>query len=170
MNKKAATIDLKGNPYAKVAERVKLFREDTVRGDIQTKQIFNQDGTMTFKTTIIADRADDSSKRGTGHATKKITSDKESEKLETISVGRALANMGYLPTGEIACFEEMEDFHKDQEDKRAGAIENLRGAKTLDELKEIYFHKIGNLASDKEVTAVKDEVKIKLTGGKDAVK
>ena len=156
--KKLETINLKGNLYAKVAARIKLFREDTVRGDISTEQIFNPDGTMTFKTTIIADRSDEHSKRSTGHATKKIVGEKDSEKLETISTGRALANLGYLASGDVASFEEMEDFYKFKDDKKQEVIKKLQACKNVDELKKVFLG-LGDLMADKDVIEAKDKTK-----------
>lgn len=166
MNKKAATIDLKGNDYAKVAERVKLFREDTVRGSIETQPTHNPDGSVTMKATIIADLSDEHSKRATGHSFGKVSTDKAFEKLETIAVGRALANMGYLASGEIASAEEMEEFEQFQENQRLeavnAAIESIQAAKTAQELKTIWTTLGGNVAAQPEVIKAKDNQKIKL--------
>ena len=47
-----------------------------------------------------------------GHALGKVGGEKAFEKLETIAVGRALAFAGYLASGEIASFEEMQEFDR----------------------------------------------------------
>ena len=141
--------------YALVPERLKSMREDNPRASVETEQIFNADNSITFKATIIKDLADEFSARATGSARYSETElkrPKAFEKLETVSVGRALANLGYLNDGQIATSEEMLEFEDYKEDKVDQAIEKINEAKTVDELKETYFS-LGMMKYPKVVTA-----------------
>ena len=140
-NKRADTMSLSGNDYAKVPERIKLFREDCPNGSIRTS--FNLDNdTLVFTATIIKDKSDPSSADATGHSMAKMTTkQKEFEKQETIAVGRALALLGYLASGEIASSEEMEEFNSYKKEQRAEAVANtiadMGMATTIEEVRKI---------------------------------
>ena len=155
---KLKTIDLKGKSYATVPERLRQFREDSPNSSIETSFVKNDDGTATFKALVISDLSKDDSKRATGHSYGKLNGDKSFEKLETISVGRALGLLGYLANGEVASFEEMEDFYLYKEEKKQKAMDKLRNAKTMPELKKAW-DELGNEMSDKEVIKIKEEMK-----------
>lgn len=136
-DKKTKTITVGGGAeYAKVADRIKEFRADCPNGDIKTKPI-EVNGQLVFKATVVKDRADDSSPRATAHAQTTKAGDKAFEKLETIAVGRALANLGYMANGEIATSEEMEEFAEYKNEKLAPVIELINDAKTLKDLLKI---------------------------------
>jgi len=113
---KVDTIDFKGNDYALVPDRLKAFREANPRASIETAPTLQPDGTIIFKASIVADQADENSPKATGHALGKNDSAKAFERLETVAVGRALANLGYLNNGQIATSEEMLEFeeHKNE--------------------------------------------------------
>src|ERR1044072_2785517 len=99
--------------YSLVPERLKKMREENPRASIETEPTYNADGSVTFRATIIRDLADEHSARATGNARYteiELKKPKAFEKLETVSVGRALANLGYLNDGQIATTEEMEEF------------------------------------------------------------
>jgi len=162
MTRKMPTIDLKGNEYATVPTRIKLFREDTVNGSIKTEQTFQEDGTVVFTATIIKDLDNPNSANATGHSFGKVTSDKAFEKLETIAVGRALANLGYLASGAVASFEEMEDYQEHLREQKTEAIvqaiDTINTAGTIEELQEVW-QSLGVLIKEPEVVAAKDERK-----------
>lgn len=181
-DKRASTMQLSGNDYAKVAERIKLFREDWKDGKIETDHITNDDGTVEFYAWIWKDKTDlielmkagitdkatlrssaDADGNSKGETGKKV---KDFEKLQTIAIGRALANLGYLGSGEVASFEEMEEFNKYQDEKRTeaikAAIETLQGAKSLDELKTCFLS-LGALGAAKEVFEAKEAKKKELS-------
>lgn len=180
-DKKLETIDLKGNAYAKVSTRLKKFREDFPKSKIEPISLTHEDGTVEFTTYIWKDKADlmdlmksgitdkevlRSSADSTGSAKKKLTNvEKEYEKLETIATGRALAMMGYLGSGEIASFEEMEEFNTFKSDQRAESIKqaivSFDAAKTLDELKEAFV--ASKLMQEPSVVAAKDKRKAELS-------
>lgn len=160
---KVKTIDLKGNEYAKVPTRIKEFRENNPNGLIETKPEIQQDGvTVIFTARILKDKSNPSSGEATGHSIGKTSGDKAFEKLETISIGRALAILGYMASGEIASSEEMEAFYEFQENKkieaRMEAIDKLGNCKTLEELQNTW-KSLGTIIQDKEVIAKKDELK-----------
>jgi hypothetical protein len=107
--------------YAFVPDRIKQFREENAHGDIDTVPTWMPDGGLMFKATIVRDRSDPSSARATGNATytaEEMKKAKAFEKLETISVGRALANIGYLNDGQVATTEELQELAEFKEQQR----------------------------------------------------
>ena len=150
--KQVKTSKVSGGDYAKVADRLKEFRQDNPRSSIKTTYEFTPNGGAVFTTYILKDKRDEYSADATGTAAYSVNQmkrDKAFEKLETISVGRALSLLGYLNNGEIASTEEME--------------EELRACKTLDELKEKYTEIVKtNPKLSRELVGVKDEMKARL--------
>lgn len=161
MNKTVKTGKIGDKDYAFVADRLKAFREDNPNGLISTEPTVMDDGQVMFKTTILKDKANPESAEATGHALGDNKGQKAFEKLETISVGRALALLGYLAGGEIASSEEMEEFHAYRNDKIELAISSLESAQTIEELKET-FMALGNVMAEKKVIAAKDARKAEL--------
>jgi len=134
--------------YAYVPDRLKQFREENPRASVDTEPTMNADGSVTFKATIIKDQADEYSPKGTGNARyteAELKRPKAFEKLETVSVGRALANIGYLNDGRIATTEEMEEFYGMKSDKYREQIET---AKTVQELMTIFKDMTPNLKTE----------------------
>lgn len=161
MKRKVNTIQLHNNEYATVATRIKLFREDCPNGIINTSFSSGDDDVIVFTAKVTKDKANKDSATATGHAYGKLKGDKVFEKLETVAVGRALANLGYMAGGEIASSEEMEEFYIYQQQKKEEAVEELRSAQTIEELKEIFMN-LGGLMADKEIIKIKDERKKEL--------
>lgn len=151
--------------HAKVNDRLKAFWEANPKGKIETTN--KKDATtIEFKTFILADKSDEYSREATGHALANLPlGEKDYEKLETISVGRALALLGYSTSGEVASTEEMEEFMAYQENKkieaRLSSIEKLESCTTLKELQEVWLS-LGTAIQDKEVLAKKNELKATL--------
>lgn len=135
-------MELKGNQYAKVTERVKLFRSENPNGLIETNPVIQPDGQILFKARVLMDKAEPSSAEGTGHALGANKGDKAFEKLETIAVGRALAFVGYAADGEIASSEEMDEYLEYKSSKndeyRQKLIEEMESCKTLPALKKFW--------------------------------
>lgn len=100
------TIDLKGKKYSPVSARVEQFHKDHEKGTINTEYEFKE-GYCIFKATITFD-----DRTFNGHAFGKVSTEKAFEKLESVSVGRALAFAGYLAGGEIASYDEIERFNE----------------------------------------------------------
>lgn len=130
MNKVATTKIAGGAEYALVPARLKAFREQNPRAKTETEPTIN-DEMITFKAYILKDKADPNSADATGHAYGKNTGNKAFEKLETVALGRALAQLGYLNNGEIATTEEMEEFQEYRLEKFKEEIESADSVKTL---------------------------------------
>lgn len=158
---KLQTIDLKGKAYATVPTRIKEFRQDCPNGEIKTSPEVREDGQIIFSAYILKDKSNQNSASATGHAIGPNKGDKAFEKLETIAIGRALAILGYMASGEIASSEEMEEFNAYRDEKKQDAIASLKAVKTLDELKSV-FMALGSLMADAEIIKVKDELKTTL--------
>ncbi|RYF29590.1 MAG: hypothetical protein EOO17_00810 [Chloroflexi bacterium] len=126
--------------YALVPARLKKFREANVRASVETEPSYNADGSITFKATITQDRANEYSAMATGTARyteAELKKPKAFEKLETISVGRALANMGYLNDGQIATTEEMQEFEDYQLNKVEQALRDISKAEKRGDFESI---------------------------------
>ena len=158
-------MDLKGKEYATVPARIKEFRQANPNGLIETKpQIL--EGEVMFSARILKDKSKPESGEATGHAIGKRTGEKAFEKLETIAVGRALALLGYMASGEIASSEEMEEFNAYQENKKVeaklSAIEKLQGARTLAELGSAWSSLSVEQKNDSDVYKEKEALKANL--------
>jgi hypothetical protein len=134
---KVATINLKGNDYALVPQRLKAFRQANPRASVKTDPAIQPDGTIVFTATIKADQKLEHSAEATGHSYGKNTGDKAFEKLETVAVGRALALLGYLNNGQIATTEEMEEFELYQEEQFQHSLDGIKTATKREEFAEI---------------------------------
>lgn len=172
-----------GAQYAFVKDRLKQFREDFPKG--KTESDFYPDpkdpSITVFKCWVWKDKTDliEIMKSGTtdkeilrssadadGAAKSKVgVKEKDFEKLQTIALGRALAMLGYLGSGEIASFEEMEEYddwkNQQLQEYTDSQLELINKAKTLDELKSIWManeHK-----EVKELQEAKDKKKAELT-------
>lgn len=127
MNKVATTKITGGADYALVPDRLKAFREQNPRAKTETAPKI--DGEMViFKAHIVADKNDPNSPEATGHSYGPAKGNKAFEKLETVALGRALAQLGYLNNGEIATTEELDEFH---EFKFRGDIKQAKDVKEL---------------------------------------
>ena len=161
--KRAETVKINGGAdYAKVAERLRLFREACPRGLIETTPTIMADGRLMFKARVLKDKADPSSAEASAHSlATKTTGDKLFEKHESVAVGRALALLGYLASGEIASSEEMEDYEEYREEKRQTEetvfSDQLNGCKSVEELGKVW-------------SALPAEMKVSLVAVKDAMK
>lgn len=112
------TINLKGKAYAPVSARVEQFHKDYSGGSITTETTFTE-GYVVVKATVTFD-----DRTFTGHSYGTVKGEKAFEKLETTAVGRALAFAGYLAGGEIASYDEMEEFDKQESVKTASTNNN----------------------------------------------
>lgn len=127
MGKTVKTVSIKGDiQYAKVSDRLKVFWEENPNGKIDSERENLENGKIRFIARIWRDSTEvlELAKAGvnieiirlTANATASADAvkkgDKENEKLETIAIGRALATLGYLASGEVASREEMEEFEE----------------------------------------------------------
>lgn len=136
--KKVETINLKGKDYATVPSRIKLFREECPNGLIETTPDMRSDDVVVFKARVLKDKSNSASGESTGHSIGKIDGDKAFEKLETIAIGRALAILGYMASGDVASSEEMERFNEFQAEAMEKHREEIEKTKTIEELKAYY--------------------------------
>jgi hypothetical protein len=159
---KTPTINLKGKDYATVPARIKEFRKANPNGLIETNPDILPDGQVIFTARILKDKANPASGEATGHSIGNVSGDKAFEKLETIAVGRALALLGYMASGEIASSEEMEEFLLYRQQKKQEAItcalETLNACKSLAGLQKAW-KSLGVIIKEAEVIAKKEELK-----------
>ncbi|KUK98281.1 MAG: hypothetical protein XE08_0614 [Parcubacteria bacterium 32_520] len=141
--KKINTINISGSEYAKVSERLKEFHKTYKSGRIETS--YNLTESMICFKTIITPDTTNPDRFFTGHSLGKLTGTKAFEKLETISVGRALAFLGLLADGEIASYEEMSEYVIEEGEKSAEKFEKIEKLKKeadkikdIDELRKFY--------------------------------
>ena len=180
-DRKADTMKLSGNDYAKVAERLRLFRNDFPHSKTETAYEHEAEGSVVFTVWLWKEKTDllDLMKSGvTDKVILRSSADsngtskgavgvkqKDFEKLETIALGRALGMLGYLASGEIASFEEQQEFEafrkQQQEEAVRDAIESLDSAKTIDELKKAFV--ATGMMQNPLVVAAKDKRKAELT-------
>lgn len=160
------TMKIGSADYAKVVDRLKVFRTSNPRALIETTPIPQASGLVMFKARILVDKADEFSAEATGHALQTKEGTKDFEKLETIAVGRALALLGYTADGEIASSEEMEefeDFKKTQKEEMLFEMQDkIDDIKTLEELKTFYK---ANEGLGKEFAAMVTARKTELQNG-----
>lgn len=135
---KIKTINLKGKDYAQVSERIKLFREECPNGLIETFPDIKDGSVVVFKAHVLKDKSNSASGESTGHSIGKVGEDKAFEKLETIAIGRALAILGYMASGEVASSEEMERFNAFQAEAMEKHRIEIEKTTTIEELKGYY--------------------------------
>ena len=110
-NSSVKTVPVQGGAqYAMVVNRVHKFVEDHATGQILTEIVKDEDGHVIFKAHAVIDGII----RGTGHAhelegSSNINKTSHYEACETSAVGRALAMCGYMPSGQVASYEEVEN-------------------------------------------------------------
>lgn len=153
---KSLTMD-----YAKVVDRINEFRSDNPRGLIETDPRI-EGKMLIFKAHILKDKSDSNSAEATGHAYAEIdNSEKQFEKLETIAVGRALALLGYAAGGEVASFEEMEEFQSYKDGKIEEITLRMQSITDIFELRD-YFMGLGSYMAESRVIDAKDKRKAEL--------
>ncbi len=165
MNKKTKTIALpKGGDYAAVADRLKEFRQDCPNGLVETTPTITDD-TIMFTARVLKDKAKPESAEATGHAFNKLGAPKVFEKTETQALGRALALLGYLASGEIASADEMTEFYEYRQEKIDEIVGTIKTMDSLDELKK-YFLSLGGMMAESAIIAAKDAKKVELSAWK----
>ena len=134
------TISLQGKEYALVPVRLKAFREENPRASIKATPHWRDDGSLDFETEIIRDQSDENSARGNGwahYSAAELKNPKAYEKLQTISKGRALADIGYLNNGQVATTEEMLEFADYKEQQFNELMEEIKTATKREEFSAI---------------------------------
>ncbi len=142
MKKKLKTIKVTGGgDYAKVTERLKEFHKTFEKGKIKTS--YNLTQTMIcFKAKVTPD-IEQPERYFTGHSLGEVGGHKAFEKLETVAVGRALAFLGLLADGDIASFEEMQEYEKIETPtgKKVSIQAIIKKMKELTDIKELEENK-----------------------------
>lgn len=160
------TINLKGKEYAPVKERIKAFHEDNANGAIETTWFTAFEGQnrsiISFKA-IVKPNVENENRVFTGHALGKVSSEKAFEKLETIAVGRALANCGYLADGDVASADEMERYYEQ------GGQDHEHPENT-DDLPEAVRHLRDRYPFDRTLKTPKNDHRPYLNDGSDELK
>ena len=169
------TINLKGKNYAPVSARVEQFHKDHKDGSITTETTFTEGyvivkATITFGVIYSTEMNATSvgainplqARTFTGHSYGTVKGEKAFEKLETTAVGRALAFAGYLAGGEIASYDEIENFVDDTMTVEE-ACHKLKVVTSLQNLKLVWEDLPTEIKKDNEVLAMKDEMKSKLS-------
>jgi hypothetical protein len=178
IEKKTKSGSIKIN-YAKVVDRLNVFREENPRSKIHT-EISRSDKGIVVRAFIWKDKTDFVellaknvakdiallSCDATGTAEYAKDDEKKVEKLETIAVGRGLALLGYAASGEVATSEEMEEFEEWKANILIEAIESacnaLQECKTMADLQKTYLALEPAIRAEKKVVSIKDEMKGKL--------
>lgn len=179
---KIKTTKLSGNTeYAKVSDRLKIFWEQNPNGKIETERENISDTKTRFVARVWREASEiiELAKSGTSVEVIRMTAnatasadavrkgDKENEKLETVAVGRALAMLGYLASGEVASREEMEEFEAYKTDlfekEVEEAIRIMESAKTIDELRKSFVSLRVDLRNNQEIINTKNQLKEKIT-------
>jgi len=158
---KVQTMKVSGGEYAKVPDRIKLFRSENPNGLIETTPLLQDDGTIMFTARVLKDKAKPESAEATGHALGNKKDVKAFEKLETVAVGRALAMLGYLASGEVASDEEMNEFLQYRQDKVNEIVGTIKNFDKLDDLKK-YFLSLGAMMAESDIIKAKDAKKAEL--------
>ena len=185
---KVATVKIGGGAeYAKVADRIKLFWEENPNGKIDTERENCGDDKIRFVARIWrnASNIEELVKSSASVEAIKMTAnacasadaikhgDKENEKLETVAVGRALAMLGYLASGEVASREEMDAFEAYKAQKWQEDVDNyikqLNAATTIEQLRNVFISIPIDMRSCSEVIIAKNDCKDKLLNAKEGV-
>ncbi len=120
--------DFDAQSYVRVNERLTKFWEKYPEGAIETDAIV-QDGSLMVEARLY--RTEGSQRPlATGHSfLSSLDGDKVGEYTETVAVGRALANAGFLVEKSIASAEEMTRFKERQESKEESKEEAPRASR-----------------------------------------
>lgn len=108
VDRKTETVKLQGNvEYAKVATRLVEFHSENSQCSIETDVKFESGGANMW--VLVTASVTNNRGKFVAHSMQQFSGKaKFLEKLETVAVGRALAFAGYMASGEIASFEEMD--------------------------------------------------------------
>lgn len=103
------TIKLQWKNYAQVKDRIAEAHKTNEKLSITTDiEFFEKD--LKNPVFLFTAKVENEKWQFTGHAMQAIRRKKDFEKWETIAVGRSLALAWYLADGEVASYEEIEDF------------------------------------------------------------
>ena len=96
--------------YEPVEDRIRAFYADHPQGRITTDVLHLDGDSVTFRASVYRELDPDPHPAATGHAHGLLTKPKAVEFIETVSIGRALANLNYAKQGARASREEMDAY------------------------------------------------------------
>ena len=163
-------IDIKGNQYTQVAERIKAFRMVYPMGFIKSEMISNENGICIFRAEVgynnegrfDGDRTEEVV-LGVGHAYEKegssfINKTSYIENCQTSAVGRALGMAGFGIDSDVASAEETQNAQLQQDalkpitaEKRKSLIKSCQE----DGIPESYICELYGVTEIKELTEAK---------------
>lgn len=185
VNDEMKKIDIKGNSYSQVAERIKAFRKLYPEGFICTDLLSNENGVCIIKTTVgFVDENGERRVLGTGIAYEKENSsfiNKTSyiENCETSSCGRALGMCGLGIDSDVASADEVQTATFQQDSLKPITAEKRKGLEKTckdDGIPVSYICELYSVSELKELTEAKfvnlvghwDEMKAKYNERKDS--
>ena len=158
-NESIKMVDIKGRPYANVAQRINAFRMVYPDGSILTDMVSNEGGVCIFRATVTGGRDEqgDGIILATGTAYEKegssfINKTSYIENCETSAVGRALGLAGFGVVDDVASAEEVQNAElnntaKEKIDEiQARALENRCKASGVDVGKLCKLYKVAKLS------------------------
>lgn len=158
-NESIKMVDIKGRPYANVAQRINAFRMVWPDGTILTEMISNDGGVCIFRATVAGgkDERGEDIILATGTAYEKegssfINKTSYIENCETSAVGRALGLAGFGVVDDVASAEEVQNAElnntaKEKIDEiQARALENRCKASGVDVGKLCKLYKVKQLS------------------------
>lgn len=164
VNEEMSKIDIKGNQYSQVSERIKAFRKLYPEGFICTDLLSNENGICIIKTTVgFVDENGERRVLGTGIAYEKegssfINKTSYIENCETSSCGRALGMCGLGIDSDVASAEETQNAQLQQEalkpitaEKKKALIKSCQE----DGIPESYICELYGVTEIKELTEAK---------------
>ena len=158
-NEQIQTMEVKGNQYASVSQRIKAFRMVYPDGFIKTEMISNENGVCIFK--AVAGVGGEV--LGVGHAYEKegssfINKTSYIENCETSAVGRALGMCGFGIDNDVASAEETQNAQLQQEALKPITAEQRKALTKMmeeDKIPEAYIGELYGVTEIKELTGAK---------------
>ena len=163
-NESIVTTEIKGNPYASVAQRIKAFRMLYPTGMIATDLISNENGVCIVKATVgFMNENGERQILGTGIAYEKENSsyiNKTSyiENCETSAVGRALGMCGLGIDSDVASADEVKTATLQQEAEKPITAEQKKALLTMlkeENIPETYICELYSVSEIKELNGAK---------------
>lgn len=164
VNDEMKKIDIKGNSYSQVAERIKAFRKLYPEGFICTDLLSNENGVCIIKTTVgFVDENGERRVLGTGIAYEKegssfINKTSYIENCETSSCGRALGMCGLGIDSDVASAEETQNAQLQQDALKPITAEKRKALEKSckdDGIPESYICELYSVSELKELTEAK---------------
>lgn len=164
VNDEMKKIDIKGNSYSQVAERIKAFRKLYPEGFICTDLLSNENGVCIIKTTVgFVDENGERRVLGTGISYEKegssfINKTSYIENCETSSCGRALGMCGLGIDSDVASAEETQNAQLQQDAMKPITAEKRKSLEKTckeDGIPEEYICELYSVSEIKELTEAK---------------